>query len=278
MSLSETVTKAVGEVIHTFIQQIANKYDLDSNELLVLWEGGGLEKKVDMKTSSKKSSVMDIPNVDNDIDPDDLLKYKKPELQALCRQKGMKCTGTKAQLVGYLLGKEPTSATPKKATPGPSANKKTLSKKTADTPVLKKLTSKIPSVIIRRNQFGNHEHPETSLVFDKNAKKVIGKQNDDGSVEDLISEDIDICNQYKFEYILPDNLDKKTKLDDVPVDELDEDLDEDLDEELKDEEEFLASEEEDVSEEEILLDEEELIEDDDFEDDEQFEEEIDEDE
>lgn len=263
MTLSETVTKAVDEVIHTFIQQIANKYDLDSNELLAVWEGGSSGKKVVRKTSSKKSSITDIPNVDDDIDPNDLLNYKKPELQALCRQKGVKCTGTKAQLVGYLLGKEPTSATPKKA----AKKKASAKKKTTTTPVAKKLTSKVPTVAIRRNQFGNHEHPETSLVFDKKTKKAIGKQNDDGTVDDLTPEDIDVCNQYKFEYTLPDNLDKKTKLDDVQVDELDEELEDD-------EEEFLASEEEDVSEEEVLLDEEELIEDNDFEDEEEFEEEF----
>jgi hypothetical protein len=239
MSLSQTVTKAVDEVIHTFIQQLSNKYNLDSNELLAEWEGNS--------TAPKKSFITDIPSVNDDIDPDDLLKYKKPELQALCRQRGIKCTGTKVELVGYLLGKKPSTKKPvttKNVTPV---------NKAATTPVAKKLTSKVPTVAIRRNQWGNHEHPETSFIFDKKTQKVIGKQGDLGKVLDLTSEDLEVCIQMKFKYILPDNLDKKAKLDEEKVEELDND------DNVSDEEE------------EILMDEEELIEDEDFEED--FEEE-----
>ena len=260
MSLSQTVTKAVDGVIHVFIQQLANKYDFDPSELLAEWEGNSSASKTKKKSSTKKSSITDIPSVD-DIDPNELLKYKKPELQALCRQRGLKCTGTKAQLVGYLLGKEPTSA--KKSAP---KKKVTPKKKAASTPVAKKLTSRVPTVAIRRNQFGNHEHPETSFVFDKKTEKVIGKQNDDGSIADLTSADLETCKQMKFQYVLPDNLDKKSKLDDVKVEE----LEVDDDEEEKDEEVLESDGEEE--EEEVLLDEEELIEDDEEEFNEEFEE------
>lgn len=271
MSLSQSVTKAVDEVIHIFMQQIANKYDLDPSELLAEWEGGSPEKevgkKVVKKASPKKSSVTDIPSASDDIDQDALLKQKKPELQALCRQRGVKCTGTKAELIGYLLGKE-SSATPKKAVAvAKKASAKKTKAKVAETPVAKKLTAKVPTVAIRRNQFNNHEHPESSLIFDKKSKKVIGKQNDDGTIEDLTSEDIDLCHQYKFEYTLPDNLDKKARLEDVQVDELDE-----LDDEEEDE--VLESDVEGEDEEEVLLDEDELVEDDDFEEEEEFEEEF----
>lgn len=265
MSLSQTVTKAVDEVVHTFIQQIATKYELDADELLREWEGNSADKKVVTKKPVSKSSVTDMPSVDEDIDQDELLKYKKPELQALCRQRGVKCTGTKVELVGYLLRKETTSSSA--GTVKETTKKETTKKGTKkEPPVLKKLASKIPSIAITRNQFGNHEHPDTSLVFDRKTTKVIGKQNDDGSVEDLTTEDIDICKQYKFEYEIPDNLDKKSKLEDEKVEELDEDEDEDI----------LVSDdeaEEDEEGEEIILDEVELIDDDDFEDNDEYEEE-----
>ena len=86
-------------------------------------------------------------------------------------------------------------------------------------------------------------------MFDKN-KKVYGKQNTDGSVDKLTEKDIDICNKYKFLYILPTNLDEKSGLDDQ-IDEDEEELDSD-EEELEDEEEELL---EDESEEELLDDE-----------------------
>lgn len=257
MSLSQTVTKSVDEVIHNFIQQLANKYNLDANELLAEWEGKSSGKKTNMKPA-KKSLILDLPNPDEDVDHDVLLKCKKPELQAMCRQKGIKCTGTKAQLVGYLLGKEPVSA--KKL----AKKKVTPKKKVSATPVAKKLTSDVKTFEIRRNQFGNHEHPDTSFIFNKKTKKVIGKQNDDGAIDDLSPEDIDVCNQYKFPYELPSNLDKGMTLDDINVDELNDD-------ELDDEE-IMESEEE-----EVILDEEELIDDGDFENKDEFEEEFEDD-
>ena len=252
MSLNQTVTKAVNEVINNFIQQISSKYDLDPNDLLQMWDCNSILTKV----VPKNSVVTDIPSASDNIDENSLLQYKKPEIQAICRQRGLKCTGTKEQLVALLLSKDGSSGklpvkkevAVKKAEPV---------KKTHLTPVAQKLVSSIPSVAIRRNQHGNHEHPETSFVFDKKTKKAIGKQNEDGTINDLTSEDIDICNQWKFQYFLPDNLDKKTKLNDVKVDELD-----------YEDEEVLESDEE---EEEAVIDEEELVQEEDFEDEEEYE-------
>jgi hypothetical protein len=244
MSLNQTVTKAVNEVINNFIQQISSKYDLDPNDLLQMWDCNSILTKV----VPKKSVVADIPS---DIDENALLQYKKPEIQALCRQRGLKCTGTKEQLIALLLSKDGSSAVKKEVV----SKKSEPIKKVSSTPVAQKLVSSIPTVAIRRNQHGNHEHPETSFVFDKKTKKAIGKQNEDGTIDDLTSEDIDICNQWKFQYVLPDNLDKKTKLNDVKVDELD-----------YEDEEVLDS---DDDEEEAVIDEEELVQEEDFEDEEE---------
>ena len=243
MSLNQTVTKAVNEVINNFIQQISSKYDLDPNDLLQMWDcNSNLTKVV-----QKKSVVTDIPS---DIDENALLQYKKPEIQAICRQRGLKCTGTKEQLIALLLSKDTKLPVKKEVV----SKKAEPIKKVPSTPVAQKLVSSIPTVAIRRNQHGNHEHPETSFVFDKKTKKAIGKQNEDGTIEDLTSEDIDICNQWKFQYVLPNNLDKKTNLNDVKVDELD----------YEDEEEVLESDEE-----EAVIDEEELVQEEDFEDEEE---------
>jgi hypothetical protein len=211
------------------------------------------------KVVPKNSVVTDIPS---DIDENSLLQYKKPEIQAICRQRGLKCTGTKEQLVALLLSKDGSSA--KLPVKKEVAKKAEPVKKVHSTPVAQKLVSSIPSVAIRRNQHGNHEHPETSFVFDKKTKKAMGKQNEDGTINDLTPEDIDICNQWKFQYVLPDNLDKKTKLNDEKVDELD-----------YEDEEVLDSDEEQDECEEALIDEEELVqEDEDFEEEEYEEDDV----
>jgi hypothetical protein len=266
MSLNQTVTKAVNEVINKFIKNISTKYDLDPNELLAEWEDNKIStkpivnKSVVNKSIDNKSVVnksIDNKSLDTDIpdniDQNTLSQYKKTELQDLCRKRSLKCTGTKEQLIGFLLGKDATISEK------PTKKEETAKQKIISTPVAKKLTSSIPTVAIRRNQYGNHEHPDTSFVFDKKTKKAIGKQNEDGTVEDLTEDDIDICNQWKFSYILPNNLDKKTK--DVKVEELD------------DEDEILESDEE-----EVQLEEDELAEDELIDEEEEFEEEFEEEE
>jgi hypothetical protein len=244
MSLNQTVAKALNEAVNNFIRQIAIKYNLDQNELMSEWDGTTTSK---IKAPVKKSSTPDIaPSNGDNMDEATLSQYKKPDLQALCRQKALKCTGTKEQLIGYLLGKDSATTSVKTPPKKEAPVKKVIEEKSISTPVAKKLTSSIPAVAIRRNQHGNHEHPDTSLVFDKKTKKAIGKQNEDGTIDDLTPEDIDICNQWKFQYVLPSNLDKKTALKDVKVDELD----------YEEEDEVLESDEE-VLEEELIEEEEE---------------------
>ena len=191
----------------------------------------------------------------------------------MCKARGHKCSGTKSVLLGRLLNKEEAPAKKKTS----SKEKKHPEK----TPVAKKLSANIPNILIRRNQFNNYEHPETGLVFDNKDRVVIGKQNDDGTIDDLTEEDIDQCNAFKFKYKIPVNLDHKSTLANVKVDELsdeDEESDEEDNEELvaeeDDEEEGLEIEDEDEDEDE---DEEELLEEELLGDDEEFEEEYEED-
>jgi len=245
MSLSETVIKAIDDVIHNYIHTIAMKYDIDPNDLLAEWEGTSVKpaKKVNSTIPTISSDVVDIKY-------DELLKYKKTDLQDLCRKKGVKCSGTKDELVNLLLGNNTSSVEAKVKT----------SKEIEKAPVvLIQLQSKIPNISIRRNQHGNHEHAETSFIFDKKTKKVIGKQNKNGTIDSLTKNDIEICNKMKFTFELPTNLDKKSDFGHIKVDELDEEFEEEEDgEELLDEEEL----EEEEEEEDFELEEEEDFEED----------------
>ncbi len=80
---------------------------------------------------------------------------------------------------------------------------------------------------------------------------LIGKQNDDGTIDDLNAELIDLCNKHKFEYELPTDLDKKSGLDDVEIEELDDELIESDDEVVDEfvEEELSEDEYEEIEEE-----------------------------
>jgi hypothetical protein len=152
----------------------------------------------------------------------------------LCKTHGYKSTGTKDVLISRLLGKtdeeiKETLAAKESSTKKPGSDPKKPSskqlKKIETSKVVEKLTVNVPSIILRKNRFNNYEHAETGFIFDKN-KLVIGKQNDDGTVDNLTEEDIDRCNAYKFKLELPENLDEHISLKDVKIDELDDELDE----------------------------------------------------
>jgi hypothetical protein len=234
MSLKQTLDEAIGNIFNNYVKLIAEKYTLDKSELLALWN------------SDKMQSNVPIPKI-KELDPEYLLKCKKPELKALCKQKGVRCTGTKAQLISLLRGGSSTKETSTKKT-----SKKSSGKKSDKTPkLIKNMVKKVPVIAIRKNQYGNHEHPETHLVFDNKLKKAIGVQGDDGSIKALTKHDIDICNKFKFSYVLPSNLDSDTKLEDEMVEELEEELEDELEDELEEEledelEDELEEEDEDV--------------------------------
>lgn len=248
MSLSENVTKAVEKVIENYVSQIATKYDLDMKELMSLWRGDFTPDSNSSK--SKPSSITDLPTADAELDPTILIKMKKTELAALCKQRGLPYSGTKDKLISRLAG---TNASAKKS----NSNNKSVTKKkspnkrdTSTTPVVKALARKTPTVSIRRNNFGNHEHPPSGLVFDKKTQKVIGSQNDNGEIDALDEKSIDICNQYGFDYKLPENLNAKSSLADVEVEELDDEEDDEEEEEEFEEEEVIDDDEEEEEEEE----------------------------
>jgi hypothetical protein len=247
----QTITKEIDVFIQTFIKQVSNKYKIDSGELKSMWNG-------DEITQNIKESIRP-----KEIDYETLLKCNKAELIAHCKSFGHKCSGPKNILINRLLGKEDVPSNDVKVIDSKKSKSTKSSQKEAvkQTSVVKTLTANIPDVVIRRNQYDKYEHPETGLIFDNESKLVIGKQNDNGSVDPLTEEDIDMCNAFKFKFTIPLDLDSKSTLVDVKVDELEEDEeleieDDDVEEEEEEEEELL---------EEDLIDEEEEDEEEEYE-------------
>lgn len=225
--LIRDLTNVVNQNIDTFIEEICNKYSLDSSELNELWNSQFSEqKKKESKPKPQKKALTDVDTTD--ISPERLSKCNKQELMALCKSHGHKVTGKKEDLISRLL--ETTGNKDNKDNKDSSQENKPKTttnkpaKKTNNTSeILKKLQNNCVVVSIRKNKYGNHEHPETNLVFDMKTEKVYGKQQDDGTVSDLTDEDIEQCKRYKFQYEIPSNLDQNTGLDDVVIEELNED-------------------------------------------------------
>lgn len=243
MSFSQSVAKAVDTVVEKYISTLATKYNLPQEELIELWAG----KEVTSNTPT------------GDLDPLYLAKALKPELVKLCKERGLSTKGTKPELIAILQGGKVPEKEPSGKQTTPSCKKPTPPGKKNVPEILKQLKVTIPTVPIRKNKFGNMEDPRTSFVFDRKTKKVIGKQLENGTIAELTKEDINMCNREKYEYVLPSNLDRQSKLADEKVEELDDDEEEEI-------------EEEELEEDEI--EEEELLEEDDDDEEEEFEEEF----
>ena len=259
------VEQSLNHVFVDYIQKISLKYDISHDELLRLWNGN-LENKEEENVVENKEEENVIENKeeenvvknkeeDDEIDPEKILKASKAELVAMCKKKGKKCSGTKNELISRLVSKPVVKKTKKKK------------KELKTPPVIKKINASIPAIQIRKNKFGNYEHVDSGLIFNKHTKKVIGKQHSDGQIIELSHSDIDLCNKYKFSYNLPENLNKKSTLDDIQIDDLDSDNDDENDksvdgdqdkednEESKSEEDNDEDEDEDEEEDDVDLEE-----------------------
>lgn len=244
MSFKQSLTNLIETHLENYTNIISERYGLNRTELLGLW---GNTPGVNL-SGAKKSTAATIADVDTeDLSPERLYKCNKAELSALCKAKGVKCTGNKSELLERLMGDEKNEAETKtktKTKPETVTKSKSSAKGVESMSVVKKLTSDIPPIIVRKNAFGNFVHPSTRLVFKPSTDMVIGKEEDDGTVTDLTDDDIETCKQYKFKYIIPDNLDGKANLDDVKVEELDEESDIEIVEEEAADEDVLGSDEE----------------------------------
>jgi hypothetical protein len=187
-----------------YIEKVSSKYNISSDELTNLWKN--TEDKEE-KPQEEKPQEEDKIN----IDIEKVLTATKPELVSMCKKYKLKHTGKKQDLISRLVGGEKTK------------KKKTKKKILKTPPVIKKLNVSIPVIQIVKNKYGNYEHIESGLIFNKNTKTVIGKQHSDGQILDLTLSDIDICNKYKFSYNLPENLNNQDSLDDIKIDDLDDD-------------------------------------------------------
>jgi hypothetical protein len=225
MSLKESAFSSLNSVIFTYINMISQKYNINTEELKMLWEGN---ENVILSTS--------------DVIPSSAAKelevLTKSQLIEMCKSKNLKVSGNKTELITRILESE-------------SKPQSVVSVGVPQQPqIIKKLVEKIPKLEIKKNAAGYFVHAETSFVFDIKSQKVYGKLIED-KIEELSPEDIDTCNKYKFSYILPNNLDKKINILDVKVDELDDDLDleDELDDEFNEDEEEIELEEDEYYEE-----------------------------
>jgi len=236
MSYFENISSLIDNEVSCLLKNISIKYNLNEEDIIEMWK---TQTNSEKKQSTPSSGLI----VDNQ-----LMKLGRSELVEMCKGKGLKVGGTKNDLVSRIQQYENNKTNNVFKTEN---EKSSQAKGPLSNVVVNKLVEKIPVIEIKKNKFGNYEYK--SLVFDNKTQKVYGKQSIDGTILKLTKEDIDTCNQYKFSYVLPDNLDEDDdeEIEYEEVVEVDEEQEEEEDDEQDEEE-----EEEEEDEEEIELDEE----------------------
>jgi len=122
----------------------------------------------------------------------ELSKLKCAELTAMCREKKLPYSGTKAALIARLLGKTPPA--PTKRAVKPRVQPLTPSYRA---PVFSLLRDNSDVIVLKKNERGLYVHNESKFIFDPNSKLVIGRVEGD-TERALYTSDLAECETLRF--------------------------------------------------------------------------------
>jgi len=248
-NFNKLIQDSIQSNIESFLKVVSSNYKINYTELLNLWKG--------VSSSTEDSEI----NFDEDDDvkiPEVSTKETKPKTTGASdpKKRGAspksqdvsKCQykSTKGKNEGELCGtkvsdesksglyckkhlKQETEANNSSAKKVEKPKTKTVEK---DQP---KITSsyiekKTSTFNIVKNKFGNYWNEATCLVFDKETKRAIGKQSEDGKIIPLTKQDIETCKNNNLPYKTPDNIISSSVQKDDDNEEDDEDIEDDEDE------------------------------------------------
>ena len=240
--MSARTPSYISAVEHLVKEYVKSVYGVSLETLVESYNNKGSKQEENIKTpkqSVKEDEEMTLTNA--------FLKMsEKKAVKAKCIHpisKGEK----KGQSCGTSVSEESKSgkyckkhlAQEGKAEP---VEKKTVSKKAATSEPLNKFTKdelkekiekRTTEIEVRRNKFGNWEHQGSGILIDRDTRKAYGKQQSNGSVVPLTSEDIELCKSIGFKYVLPDNISSNDneEMDEEEDEDDDLDIDEDIDDE-----------------------------------------------
>jgi len=213
-NLQGEIQGVIDKYINDFIDQLVSRNGIERNVLESTWHkiiGGSIKDeasdRVEIRESGKirESGVvpMDMNLVDRPAAPtvptrDMIMNATVSELKALCKAHKLPVGGKKQDIVDRLVQLSSTGGDETVSVPSAPKKKKRSPNRMPQIP--------ISSIQIKKNSHGNYEHPETKLVFDKDSRQVIGKQQEDGTINALGEEDIQQCDQFKFTYLVPEKI------------------------------------------------------------------------
>lgn len=211
-SLSTTVLSIISQSIEEFSSLVSEKFNIDKDEILELWNNNvSLDVKVSRRAVSSTSSVEKKsapPKKESTTTSSSTTTICKYEFKK-GKNIGTRCNSRISEGDYCKKHKGPAEKEEKPQTKS-SEKSEEKEEEPEEKSVIKKAKENTTGLTLRRNTFGNYEHSETRLLFDRKTRDVYGKQNyETESVDQLSEEDIEICQQMNFKYRLPLTLNKK---------------------------------------------------------------------
>ena len=204
-SLLKNLSQTVLQTVDDFSQKVADKFKVDKNEVLALWNSEVSEELKVQKTEKKeKKASSPQKKVDPDA-PQCAYKFGKG------KNKGQNCPSKVVEGMEYCKKHAPKTGKAEKA---PAKAKKTEMKQTTivskvdeATDVIKSLNSKVTTMKnLSKNKYNRFEDLETHLLFSQETREVYGKQLEDGTVAELSLQDIELCKKQGYGFVPPSTI------------------------------------------------------------------------
>ena len=243
LSLEKLVTSSVEE----FAKVLSKDFNLPYDEVIKRWSSSLVGKESSSPSSS--SSGSSGSSTKSSKVPKRLSKAENGTCQYVFKKgknSGQNC-GTTPSALGAKYCKKHMGTDDK-------VQKKPVEKKIKNTTSLGEVTSpqigeNKPSLILRKNEYGNYEDTITHFVFNSKTKLVVGVQSGE-KVRPLSDEDKELCKEKNFRYFEPeipeDDSSKEHSEDEVKIEadsEVETDADEDVDADISSEEDVDGDEE-----------------------------------
>lgn len=204
--------------VEKFITNVSQITGAPVDYLIQIWKNANEKVKMDqemkerkMKERKTKKKVMTADEKRRHKykmeEYRDNMSYTLAEMKDLCRREGLKTSGSKDVLKQRLITGEGKVVKPKGDIGGytfSSLSSKIMGEKNRS--LIAKIKDGGVKFKISLNTHGNYMNKETRIVVDSTTQVAIGVQNDDGTIQQLFPEDIEVCRKYDLDYDVGENL------------------------------------------------------------------------
>ena len=253
--MPKNFNQIIESTIEDYAKAISSKFNIKYSDLMNIWNGKNDEpvKIVSSSTLSKSDIDFESDSEEEETKTTSKESKSKPTREVKKDETSLESLKKKAKELGIpgiskfkASNKDELLELINNAEKGNPATKGKAQKSPPKKPVVKEepkvsteyIQKKITSFSVSKNKFGNYWNESSGLVFDKETRQAVGKQQENGDVIGLTKQDIEFCKNNNISFKLPSNIiseEKESKSNSDDEESIDDDEDELDEDELEDE-------------------------------------------